>query len=149
MTHGVGVFNTKLRGKVSGPQYVEPLEEMWTFESDDDTDYRSVLDISVPRGSTLDIESTNAPITIAGTTGEIQIETVNGAVKVTGGGGEVRIESLTGDIDYSGPAHSVDAETVSGAVPVVGVAVNDATGAGIAPPPRSYTRTPHAVETEP
>lgn len=92
------------------------VPDSWTFESDDDTDYRSVLDIYVPRSSWLEIESTNAPITSSGTTGSISIETVNGAVKVEGGGREVELKSLTGDVEYVGSAAGIGAETVSGGV---------------------------------
>jgi hypothetical protein len=94
------------------------VPDSWTFESDDDTDYRSTLDVYVPRGSWLEIETTNAPVTTSGTTGPISIETVNGTVKVAGGGRDVELKSLTGDVEYVGTANSIGAETVSGAVHV-------------------------------
>jgi hypothetical protein len=92
------------------------VPDTWSFDSDDDTDYRSSLDVSVPRNARVEITSINAPITVSGTSGSVSIETVNGAVKVQGGGHQVELESLTGDVEYTGRAAEVGAETVSGGI---------------------------------
>ncbi|HKQ62053.1 MAG TPA: DUF4097 family beta strand repeat-containing protein [Candidatus Polarisedimenticolaceae bacterium] len=92
------------------------VPDSWSFESDDDSDYRSTLEISVPRDASLEIESTNAPITVNGPSGSMSIESVNGTVQVTGGAHEIELKSLTGEVVYTGPATSVHVETVSGGV---------------------------------
>lgn len=88
----------------------------WTFESDDDTDYRSVLEIYVPKSASLRMQSVNASLTASGVAGEIDAETVNGAIKVSGGAGEARFRTLTGLVEYDGAAKALSVDTVSGAV---------------------------------
>lgn len=88
----------------------------WTFESDDDSDYRSTLEIYVPKSASIQMQSVNASLTATGMTGDVEAETVNGAIKISGGTGEVRLQTLTGAVDYEGAAKAVSVDSVSGAV---------------------------------
>lgn len=98
------------------------VPDAWSFDSDDDSDYRSVLEIMVPKSCELQVESVNAPITISGVMGGIAVETVNGNVKVTSSSGELRARTLTGKVDYEGSTSGVEVETVSGAINISGAA---------------------------
>jgi hypothetical protein len=89
-----------------------------TFESDDDSDYRSKLEINVPKSSPLMIKTVNAAITVVGVASEQEIGSINGPIKVQGGAGEFQAESLTGSIEYEGQASSAAIETVSGAIKI-------------------------------
>lgn len=79
------------------------------------------LEVTVPRGVGLDIETVSASIDISGVNGAIDAESVSGAVTVAGGSSEVDIESVSGAVSVSGGSGSIVAESVSGNVKLDGV----------------------------
>ena len=80
------------------------------------------LEIRVPRGVALEIETVSASIDISGVSGQIDVESVSGAVTVDGAVSSVDVESVSGSVSVSGGSGSVDAESVSGQVLLTGVA---------------------------
>jgi hypothetical protein len=92
----------------------EPDE--WRHGSGDDAEYRSDLEVSVPRGSQLRVESINATVSIVNVDGELGIETVNGGVIVTGAPRSLEITTVTGAVETSAATKETRIETVSGKV---------------------------------
>jgi DUF4097 and DUF4098 domain-containing protein YvlB len=109
------------------------VPESWFYDSDDDTEYRSHLEVHVPKGSILDIETLNAGITITGVNGAMEIESVNGSVLASGNPPAVDIESMTGSVEVNASSAVMDVETISGSVVLRGarknVAVSTLSGA--------------------
>jgi DUF4097 and DUF4098 domain-containing protein YvlB len=81
----------------------------------------SDLEVHVPAGSRVEIESFSANISVSDVTGAVSAETVNGTITVTGAAREVSASTVQGAIDISGPISSVQAEAVNGPVTVKGV----------------------------
>ena len=79
------------------------------------------LEVRVPRGASLEIETVSAAIEISGVRGEIEAESVSGAVTVAGGANEVEAVSVSGAVTVTGGAGMVVAESVSGNVMLAGV----------------------------
>jgi DUF4097 and DUF4098 domain-containing protein YvlB len=98
------------------------VPEFWYYDSDDDTEYQSHIEIRVPRMSSLDIETLNASVTITGIQGTVEVETVNGAVEVQGEPPAVEIESVTGSVVVTAAAAEMDIETISGSITLRGAA---------------------------
>lgn len=74
------------------------------------------LEVRVPRGASLEIETVSASIDISGVSGEIEAGSVSGAVTVAGGANEIEAESVSGAITVTGGSGLVVAESVSGSV---------------------------------
>jgi hypothetical protein len=91
------------------------------------------LEISVPRGSDVEIEAVKGTIDIENVDGELELETVHGDVTVIGPASRVEAETVSGDIRVSGSDTVVEAESVSGAVIVTGAtgSVGVATMSGV------------------
>src|SRR5262245_31635350 len=110
----------------------------WLYGSGDDSEYRSALEIHVPKKSSISIEAINATTSVEAVEGEIQIESTNGGISVSGAvrsidintvtgavlvsaaGSEMRVESVAGDVTVRGAAKEVEISTVSGAIQVSG-----------------------------
>ena len=81
---------------------------------------RSDLEVYVPAGSRVEIDSFAADIDVRGIAGRVEAETVNGSISVEGSAEVVEIESVNGSLEISGPARRVQAETVNGNVIIEG-----------------------------
>lgn len=97
---------------------------------------RSDLEIHVPSGSSVEVQSFSAEITVTGVTGVVRAESMNGAISVTGsdeveaqtvsagvtvsGSSRVRAESVNGPVIVKGAKGSVEASTVNGTLEVSG-----------------------------
>lgn len=110
----------------------------WLYGSGDDSEYRSDLEVRVPKRSSVSVETINGSSSVEAVEGEIQIESTNGGVSVSGAqrsididsvtgavlvsasGSEMRIESVSGDVTVRGAAREVQISTVSGAIQVSG-----------------------------
>ena len=80
----------------------------------------SDIEVHVPAGSRVSIESFASSITVSEVTGPVTAETVNGAISVSGSIKEVSVESVNGAVDVSGAPTRVHAGTVNGALTVRG-----------------------------
>jgi DUF4097 and DUF4098 domain-containing protein YvlB len=81
---------------------------------------RSDLEIHVPSGSRIDIDSFGARIEVSGVSGSVNADTVNGSVTVSGTSREVTASSVNGAVTVSGSPKRVHAEAVNGDVTVSG-----------------------------
>ena len=82
---------------------------------------RSDLEIRVPAGSKLQIESFSAPITVIDVSGVVHAESVSGSISVSGAK-EVDISAVQGNVEVSGATQRVHAEAVNGNVTLKDVA---------------------------
>lgn len=83
----------------------------------------SNLEIKVPVGSSLEISTVSADITVADVQGRQEIETVSGDLDIAVFGSDVELESVSGDIDVQGDNDRMRtrAESVSGDIEVEGL----------------------------
>jgi DUF4097 and DUF4098 domain-containing protein YvlB len=81
---------------------------------------RSDIEVHVPAGSRVSVESFASSIVVSGVTGPVTAETVNGSVSVAGSVKEVSAESVNGAVEVSGAPTRVHVGTVNGSVTVRG-----------------------------
>lgn len=74
------------------------------------------LQVRVPRGLRVEIDTVSADVAIAGLDGSIEIGTVSGSVRIEGRPALVDIESVSGEVDLVDGARRASVETVSGAI---------------------------------
>jgi len=98
--------------------------EAWSYGSEDDTDFRSDLEVRVPKMSNVEIETLNAPITVSGIDGTLSVETVNGVVVISGNPRSVTIKGVTGRVEVSAASAEMQVENVSGPVVLKGAGRN-------------------------
>ena len=82
----------------------------------------SQLEIKVPAGSRLEIDSLNASVEVTGVKGDVHVDTVQGSILIAGAGGEVDAENVNGSVEITGSTRRAKAESVNGAVSVTGAA---------------------------
>lgn len=97
------------------------VPESWFYAKKDDSEYRTTLEIFVPAGYGISVETTNADIAIEGLAGGWEIESVNGSIVARGNPRVVDVETVTGDIEIHAEAAEMDVETISGNVTLSGV----------------------------
>lgn len=78
----------------------------------------SNLEIRVPAGSRLDVETVSADITASDLTGPLSFQTVSGEVTATGSPKELSAQSVSGNLKIDVGSAEIKAETVSGTVSV-------------------------------
>ncbi len=83
-------------------------------------DLESNLEIFVPTGSDVEIETVKGTIEIENVNGDLELETIHGGITVIGPASLVEAETVSGDIRISGSNKEVEANSVSGAVIVIG-----------------------------
>jgi DUF4097 and DUF4098 domain-containing protein YvlB len=81
---------------------------------------QSNLEVRVPAGSRVEVESFAADVSVTGVTGGVMVEGVNGNIKVSASSGEVEAQTVNGSVEVSGAATRVRAESVNGPVTVKG-----------------------------
>ncbi len=81
----------------------------------------SHLEIQVPLGMDLQVETVSAEVTLDGLNGSLRVETVSGDVSVEGAPYEVEIETVSGNVQVLAPTQRLQVEAVSGDVRLVGV----------------------------
>lgn len=85
-------------------------------------DVESHLEIWLPRGAELEVETVSASIRVTGVDGKLDLESVSGGVEARGGSREAELETVSGAIEFHGSGSEVVAESVSGRVTLKGVA---------------------------
>ena len=85
------------------------------FDCSDKVD-RTVLEVSVPRNSTLRFEGINVELEISGLSGNTQIEIVNGPVEASDLEGRINIETVNGSIDTTNLNGRISLSTVNGQI---------------------------------
>jgi DUF4097 and DUF4098 domain-containing protein YvlB len=79
---------------------------------------QSDLEIRVPAGCRLSVESFAARVTVGGVSGRVKAESVNGSISISGTPREVDAETVSGDIEVAGATERVRAEGTNGSVSV-------------------------------
>lgn len=80
------------------------------------------LEISVPVGARLAIETVSADITVTEVSGAVELGSVSGSIELSGSPSRADVETVSGDIRVDGDQTSITAESVSGDVELTGVA---------------------------
>ncbi len=78
------------------------------------------LEISVPAGARIDLESVSSSAEVDGVSGMVRVETVSGSIDVDGAPQSVHAESVSGTVRLVGSRGKVHAESVSGSVEIDG-----------------------------
>ena len=78
------------------------------------------LELFVPFGADLEIETVKGTITVVDVSGELELQTVLGGIEVTGATSRVEAETVSGDIRISGATTEVDAHSVGGMIVIEG-----------------------------
>ncbi len=78
------------------------------------------LEIRVPRGSELDVETVSADVEVSEVDGEVTVESVSGSVDVEGRPKELDVESVSGSIELDVEVEKVTVESVSGRIHLAG-----------------------------
>jgi DUF4097 and DUF4098 domain-containing protein YvlB len=78
------------------------------------------LQISVPAGARLEIESVSSSAAVTGVGGSVEVESVSGGVEIDGAPESASAETVSGEIKLTGSRGRVHAESVSGAVEIDG-----------------------------
>lgn len=116
----------KITGRLSNSVeelVVEGSRRRVRIEADTDIPHGgdSDVEINVPIGASIEVDSFSAEIVVEGVKGSVRAETVNGSISVTGSAGEVDLETVNGALTIRGPARRVHAESVNGRVEIEGV----------------------------
>jgi len=85
-------------------------------------DLDSDLEIWLPAGSSVSVETVSASIHVSGVNGVLELESVSGEVSVEGAPSSVDVETVSGNIELSGSGTLAIAESVSGKIELSGVA---------------------------
>lgn len=80
------------------------------------------LEISVPAGARLTVETVSAEIKVMEVNGTVDLGSVSGTIEMTGSPSRAEVETVSGDIRVDGNQTSITAESVSGDVELTGVA---------------------------
>lgn len=81
---------------------------------------RADLEVKIPQGSRVKVESFGAEVAIRDVKGEVAAESVNGSIRIGGGPGLVEAETVNGSLDLEGPVHRARVHAVNGQVTVTG-----------------------------
>jgi DUF4097 and DUF4098 domain-containing protein YvlB len=79
---------------------------------------KSDLEIRVPAGSDVEVDSFAGAISVEGVKGRVTAETVQGSITIGAGADEVKAEAVQGDVAVAGPRGRVLAGSVNGDVTV-------------------------------
>lgn len=90
------------------------LNQLWGSDVQASVSYR----IKVPRRVTLDAETTNGALRLAGTEGDTQARSTNGRVRIESVSGRMKVQTTNGAIEVVDSAGSVDARTTNGGIRV-------------------------------
>ncbi len=82
---------------------------------------RAELELTVPIGTSVILESFSGPLSVRGVKGEVKLEALSGDLQVSDAVGSVSAEAVSGNVDISKVDGNVRAESVSGSVAVADV----------------------------
>ena len=94
----------------------------WLHAEGESPAFRSTLEVFVPAGSRVSVQTTNASAVVEAVTGTVEVQTVNGPVRVASPATGIEVETMTGTVEVTAPAREVGVRTISGGVVLDGVA---------------------------
>lgn len=80
------------------------------------------LEIHVPAGCQLEVETVSASIDVADLAGQAELTSVSGAITLSGRPTAAEVETVSGSVRIRGAGTPVDVESVSGSITLTGVA---------------------------
>jgi DUF4097 and DUF4098 domain-containing protein YvlB len=80
----------------------------------------SNIEVRVPAGSRVEVESFASDVSVSGVTGAVSVECVNGNIEISGATQEVDASAVNGGVQVTGTATRVSADSVNGPVTVRG-----------------------------
>jgi len=86
------------------------------------SDIDAHLQISVPKGARLTVETVSADITVDEVSGTLELGSVSGGIKLEGSPSRADVETVSGDIRVDGDQTAISAESVSGSIELTGAA---------------------------
>lgn len=92
------------------------VPEQWQHAAGEDAAFRSTLEVFVPAGARLSVESVNASIVVGAVGGRVEVTTVNGNVRVDSPASAVEVETMTGTVEVRARAAPMSIHSISGAV---------------------------------
>jgi hypothetical protein len=78
----------------------------------------SDLEVRVPRGSRVEVETVSADVDVDGVTGAVEAESVSGRIAIAGAPSDINVGSVSGDIEIRVSAPLIRAESVSGGIDI-------------------------------
>jgi hypothetical protein len=124
-TLAAGAHELDLDGDKERVRISVDVPDAWFHAAGEDAAFRSTLEVTVPVGASVSVETVNATVDIAGVRGTVEVESINGNVQVAGPAREIEIETMTGSVQVraaGAPMKGLEIETISGAVTVTGAA---------------------------
>jgi DUF4097 and DUF4098 domain-containing protein YvlB len=79
------------------------------------------LEVKVPAGSHLQVDTYSAPVTATGLTGTLQVDSVHGGFRIEGRLQDFQADTVAGTIELTGATARTRAESVNGSVTLRGV----------------------------
>jgi DUF4097 and DUF4098 domain-containing protein YvlB len=110
--HEVGVRTTSGDASVSSSDGGSRVDVRGRHGGDD------TVEVSVPAGSTVDVRTVEASITVRGVTGPVDVESVEGDLDVSGAPSDVEARSVSGRVRLSLAKADVRASSVNGTIDV-------------------------------
>lgn len=120
-TLAAGAEGLDFDGDKEGVSIHVSVPDSWFHAPGEDAAFRTTLEIDVPVGATVSVESVNASVDVDGVRGEVSVSTVNGAVKIAGPTRGVEVETMTGAVEVRASAAPMNIHTISGKVDLRGV----------------------------
>jgi hypothetical protein len=96
------------------------VPDQWEQAAGEEAAFRSTLEVFVPAGAKLSVDSINAAVVIAAVGGRVEVSTVNGSVRVEAPASAVEVETMTGTVDVRARAAPMNIHSISGAVRLEG-----------------------------
>jgi len=115
-----GAAGLSFEGEKAKTSISVEVPEQWLHAAGEDAAVRSTLEVFVPVGAKLSLESVNAPIVVSGVAGTVEVRTVNGSVRIDAPASEVEVETMTGTVDVRARAAPMSIHSISGAVRLEG-----------------------------
>ncbi|MEM9292502.1 MAG: DUF4097 family beta strand repeat-containing protein [Acidobacteriota bacterium] len=104
-------------GEVSIEVVTKEKEGVWGVEGSVDVD----LEVRVPAGIEIEVESISAAVSASGVVGEVDIETVSGPISVRGDVATASLSTVSGPVAFEGSSRETSVENISGPVSLSGV----------------------------
>jgi hypothetical protein len=120
-TLAAGAEGFDFDGDKEGVSVDVEVPEAWFHAAGEDAAFHTTLEVTVPSGSRVSVESVNASIDVAGVAGEVHVSTINGAVKIAGPTRGVEIETMTGAVEVRAAGAPMRIHTISGKIDLAGV----------------------------
>lgn len=117
-TFGVKACKASALGNVNDIRVNVSGNEVSADRADNDT--RSIVYFLVfaPRGSTLDLDATNGPISVDGVDGRVTAHALNGPIAVKASSGTLDIDTQNGPISFAGNSGNVKLRATNGPISV-------------------------------